>query len=106
MESSARRVRFEYFPGIVPSVAEHCVKMQVNFQRSADVLVYTLGETLSELRQADLKLTEMRLAQRDEVRQHAHLIAAYADFMKKFATTLEKSVFAVARFTGSSSHAA
>ena len=61
------RYRFRYEAGLVPNVEAHCVEMLSELQQAADLVTHEMGDLLSEVRQADLKLQEMRLAQAHDI---------------------------------------
>ena len=119
------RYRFRYEAGLVPDVEEHCVEMLSELQQAADLVTHEMGDLLSEVRQADLKLQEMRLAQAHDIdgRQDpndvevggasvrepserersdvSELCERYSLYLQQYGYDLESSIIALERFTAS-----
>lgn len=122
------RLRYRYEAGLIPDVAAHCTNMIAELQQArarqacacacvhmhkrlahaalnrlqaADFSAHELGDLLSEIRQADLKLQEMRLAQRAECRKGdtPDLVERYGKYLQQFGYDLEIALISLERFT-------
>ena len=73
----------------------------LNRLQAADLSAHELGDLLSEIRQADLKLQEMRLAQRAECRKGdtPDLVERYGKYLQQFGYDLEIALISLERFT-------
>lgn len=73
----------------------------LNRLQAADLSAHELGDLLSEIRQADLKLQEIRLAQRAECRKGdtLDLVERYGKYLQQFGYDLELALISLERFT-------
>ena len=89
---------FHYEPGLVPSVREHVLKCQAGLQEGCSQATHELGELLLEVRQADLKLQEVRLSQRLEARNADDVVARFSMYLQYCAADLERSLIMIERY--------
>ena len=75
--------------------------MYTPWLQAADLSAHELGDLLSEIRQADLKLQEMRLAQGADCREGdtLELVERYGKYLQQFGYDLELALISLERFT-------
>ena len=78
-----------------------CTCMYAPRLQAADLSAHELGDLLSEIRQADLKLQEMRLAQGADCREGdtLELVERYGKYLQQFGYDLELALISLERFT-------
>ena len=91
-EAAALRKRhFHYEPGLVESVREHVLGAQAGLQEGCSQATHELGELLSEVRQADLKLMELRLSQRKQAKEEEDVVSRFSVYLQYLAADLERA---------------
>ena len=89
---------FHYEPGLVPSVREHVLKCQAGLQEGCSQATHELGELLSEVRQADLKLMELRLSQRKQAKEEEDVVSRFSVYLQYLAADLERALINIERY--------
>ena len=98
-EAAALRKRhFHYEPGLVESVREHVLGAQAGLQEGCSQATHELGELLSEVRQADLKLMELRLSQRKQAKEEEDVVSRFSVYLQYLAADLERALINIERY--------
>ena len=94
------RAGYQYSAGPVPDVREFCSETLSSLQEGAEDVVVAVGQLLREVRQASLKLEEVKLSQFAEVDAASHMVHRHELFLQSLGHDLEGALIAVERYTG------
>ena len=99
-ETPPPRAGFQYTAGPVPDVREFCSETLASLQEGAEDVVVAVGHLLREVRQASLKLEEVKLSQFKQVDAAQHMVHRHELFLQSLGNDLEGALIAIERYTG------